>query len=170
MRKKKNNNKLISPLKERSLKIKTKIFLLENKIKISPLPFTKLSNNNKKKIKSIQGTTKAQIKQLLIELSSIIYSKLKFIGTGFKIFNVENYQTNLVMFKLGFSHVLYFKIPNKLNFFCLKSIKLLIFGSYYNEVCQASSLIKSYKLPDPYKGKGILYEHEKIALKKGKKI
>jgi large subunit ribosomal protein L6 len=164
--------KFIGPFRERSLQLKTKLFISEikNFIAVTQVPFSQISNNQKKKIKSIQGTTAALIKQLLIELSTTAYQKLKFVGVGYKVFNVENHGDKLLMFKLGFSHVLYFKIPNNLNFFCLKSTKLFIYGNFYQEVNQISALIKSYKYPDPYKGKGILYENEKITLKEGKKI
>jgi ribosomal protein L6P/L9E len=164
--------KFIGPFRERSLKLKTKLFISEikNLITVTPVPFSKIPNNQKKKIKSIQGTTAALIKQLLIELSTTAYRKLKFVGVGYKVFNVENCGGKLLMFKLGFSHVLYFKTPNNLNFFCLKSTKLFIYGNLYQEVNQISAVIKSYKYPDPYKGKGILYENEKITLKEGKKI
>jgi large subunit ribosomal protein L6 len=74
------------------------------------------------------------------------------------------------MFKLGYSHSLYFKIPEQLIIFCLKFTKLFIYGNSYQNVTQIASLIRSYKKPEPYKGKGILYETEKILLKEGKKI
>ena len=40
--------------------------------------------------------------------------------------------------------------------------KLFIFGNSYQNVTQIASLIRSYKKPEPYKNKGILYETEKI--------
>lgn len=164
--------KFISPSRERSLKLKTQLFIskIENLITVTSTPFSKIANNKKKNIKSIQGTTTALIKQILIELSITTYRKLKLIGVGYKVFNVENHPNRLLMFKLGFSHVLYFKIPNQLNFFCLKFNKLFVYGNFYQEVNQISSIIKYYKYPDPYKGKGILYENEKITLKEGKKV
>jgi large subunit ribosomal protein L6 len=57
-----------------------------------------------------------------------------------------------------------------LKIFCLKSNKLFILGNSYLFVTQIAALIKSYKTPEPYKGKGILYATEKISLKEGKKI
>ena len=48
--------------------------------------------------------------------------------------------------------------------------KLFIYGNSYRNVTQTAALIRSYKKPEPYKGKGILYETEKIVLKEGKKV
>lgn len=163
---------LIGLNKERSLKLSYGLILSKvgNFILIDTISFSKISSNNKKKLRATQKTTLAVIKQLLIELFITLYQKLKFIGVGYRVFNVDNYENKLLMFKLGFSHLIYFKIPPKLNFFCIKSNNLFIYGNFYQEVKKISALIKSYKYPDPYKGKGIIYDNEKIALKEGKKV
>lgn len=54
--------------------------------------------------------------------------------------------------------------------FCLKLTKLFVYGDSYQKITKTTALIQSYKQPDPYKGKGILYENEKIILKEGKKF
>ena len=79
-------------------------------------------------------------------------------------------EIKLLNFKLGYSHQIFFKIPRNLNVFCLKSTKLFVSGLSNSYVNQIAALIRSYKTPEPYKGKGILYENEKIILKEGKKI
>ena len=163
---------LKGPLKQKLLKLKVKISLQEIKkiIKVSSTPFSKMSNNQKKKIKAIQGTTVALIKQSIVEISSVFYQKLKFVGVGYRALKIEDYQNKLLLFKLGYSHPIYFKIPDKLKIFCLKFTKLFIFGNCYQNVTQITALIRLNKFPEPYKGKGILYENEKIILKEGKKI
>jgi large subunit ribosomal protein L6 len=162
---------LTGPLAKKALKLYIQIFVIKSKsiIKISSLPFFKISNNKQKKIKALQGTTVALIKQLIIETSAIIYQKLKFVGVGYRSFNVDNFEKKLLLFKLGYSHFLYFKISNEIKIFCLKMTKLFIYGNSYQNVTQIASLIRSYKKPEPYKNKGILYETEKIVRKKGKK-
>ena len=62
------------------------------------------------------------------------------------------------------------KTSKKIKIFCLKTTELFIYGNSYQNVTQTASLIRSYKKPEPYKGKGILYDTEKITLKEGKKI
>jgi large subunit ribosomal protein L6 len=125
---------------------------------------------NKKKIKALQGTTVALIKQLIVETSAVLYQKLKLVGVGYRAFDVDTLKNKLLLFKLGYSHFLYFKISNEIEIFCLKMTKLFIYGNSYRNVTQTAALIRSYKKPEPYKGKGILYETEKIVLKEGKKV
>jgi len=163
---------VVGPLVKKTFKLdlKVKVLSAKNKIIITNIPFLKLSNNKKKQIKAIQGTTHALIKQLIIETSTILYKKLKFIGVGYRAFSVKNFEDNILMFKLGYSHPIYFKIPAELKIYCLKLTKLFIYGNSYQEVTKTTSLIQSYKVPEPYKGKGILHENEKIQLKEGKKI
>lgn len=163
---------VIGSLKKKSLKLHVKLRLFEkiNTIEVTSVPVSKLSNNNKKKIKAIQGTTVSLIKQLIIETSSIFYQKLKFIGVGYRVFEVENFEKQLFLFKLGYSHSIYFKIPENLEISSLKFTKLFIYGFSYQKITQTAALIQSYKYPEPYKGKGILYENQKIKLKEGKKV
>mgnify|MGYP003389914326 FL=1 len=163
---------LVGPLTKKSLKLDVQLFIVKSKniIKVSSLPFFKISNNKKKKIKTLQGTTVALIKQLIVEISVLFYQKLKFIGVGYRAFDVDNFKNKLLLFKIGYSHFLYFKISKKIKIFCLKTTELFIYGNSYQNVTQTASLIRSYKKPEPYKGKGILYDTEKITLKEGKKI
>lgn len=163
---------IIGPLARRSLKLKVKILFESeiNTLKISSIPFSTLSNNERKKIKSIQGTLVALIKQLIIESSAILHKKLKFVGVGYRAFDVENFAKKLLLFKLGYSHPIYFKITDNLKIFNLKFTKLFIYGNSYQSITQTASLIRSYKKPEPYKGKGILYDNEKIIIKEGKKV
>lgn len=129
-----------------------------------------MSNNKKKILKSIQGTTIALIKQIILEISVVLCRKLKFIGVGYKAFPIEVYNNQLLHLRLGYSHQIYYKIPKNLTIFCIKSTNLFIFGNSYQFVHQIAAIIRSYKVPEPYKGKGILYDNEKIAIKEGKKV
>lgn len=170
-----NRKKIITlagVLSKKSLKLDVQLFIIKSKniIKVSSLPFFKISNKNKKKMKNLQGTTVALIKQLIVETTVLFYQKLKFIGVGYRAFYVDNFKKKLLLFKIGYSHFLYFKVSNKITISCLKTTKLFIYGNSYQNVTRTASLIRSYKKPEPYKGKGILYEDEKIILKEGKKV
>lgn len=160
------------PIIKKSLQVKLKLIILNSKklIQVSSIPFLNISNNEKKNIKSLQGTTIVLIKQMIIETSTTLYQKLKLVGIGYKSIFVENFENKLLMLKLGFSHFIYYKIPKNLKFFCKKQTQLFIIGNSYQKVTQIVSSIRSIKKPEPYKGKGILYENEIINLKKGKKI
>ena len=163
---------LSGPLKTKSLKLKVQVFINQKKkiINISPITFSQISNIEKKKVKMLQNTAAAQIKYMLIESSILIYQKLKIIGVGYRTEFAENFNKNLLSFKLGYSHAIYVKTFENLTIKCLTRTKLCIFGTSYQEVSQFAALIRSTKTPEPYKGKGILYENEIVKIKEGKKV
>jgi len=159
-------------LQQKSLKLKVKLLILshEKMIKVTTFPFAKISNHKVKLMKSIQGTTCALIKQLLVESVTMIYKKLKLVGVGYRFIPVESFNKQLILLRLGFSHLLYFRIPRNLKIFYKKRVQLFVSGYSYQWVTQFASIIRLLKKPEVYKGKGILYETEKIILKEGKKI
>lgn len=162
---------IINPAITKSLilNLKLRVVISKNLIEVTNNFLIQTSNNCKKQVVAFQGMLVALIKQILLETCSIICEKLKFIGVGYRAFEVEKLK-NLLMFKLGYSHFLYFKTPSKLEISCRKFTKLFILGNSYQNVTQTAALIRSYKKPEPYKGKGILYETERIILKEGKKV
>lgn len=169
---KKNIITFIGPSQTKSLKLDVKIFLVPSSqlIVVSPLPAFDTSAVGLKNAKKLQGTTVSKIKQILIETTYTLYNKLNLVGVGYRVFAHETL-SNQIYFKLGYSHLIYFKIPNDLNSFCQKFTKLFLFGKCsFDSLTHTAAQIRSCKLPEPYKGKGILYDQEKITLKKGKKI
>jgi large subunit ribosomal protein L6 len=169
---KKNLITFIGPLATKSLKLKIKLLLIPstNLIVATSLPVDQKSTGNFKNNKMMQGTTVAKIKQILIEVTYVLSCKLNLVGVGYRAFAHETLP-NQMYFKLGYSHLIYFRIPEGLNSNCLKSTKLFLSGnSSYDLLTQTAAQIRSCKLPEPYKGKGILYDQETIILKKGKKI
>ena len=157
---------------QKALRLKTKLIIEKRKrvIKVTQEPFNAISNNEKKKLKIVQGTQINLLKQMLLDISHSFCIKLNLIGVGFRVFVLKLFDLDLLHFKLGYSHFIYFKNPKKLKIFCLKTNKLFILGNSYLFVTQIASLLRSYKVPEPYKGKGILYTTEKITLKEGKKV
>jgi large subunit ribosomal protein L6 len=160
------------PLKQKSMKLKLKVFIdtSKNFLSVSPSTFSQISNKKKKKIKTLRNTTVALIEHILIETSITVYKKLKINGVGYRAFFTESFDNKLLSLKLGYSHFIYFKIPKNLTVTCPTKTKLCVFGNSYQNVSHISALIRANKLPEPYKGKGILYEDENIVLKEGKKV
>lgn len=167
----KNIITILGPTAKKSIKPKLKIEIVDknNIIFVTNTSIKKLSNSTKKNIKALRGTTIALLKRLIVETSTILYKKLKIVGIGYKAFDVDDFKNKVLLMKLGFSHSIYFKIPENLNIFCLKQTKIFIYGSTYQYISQTAFQIQLLKLPEPYKGKGILYENSKIKLKEGKK-
>ena len=168
----KNIITFVGPLSTKSLKLPVKLFLLSasSTIIVSRLPVVGNLGVDLKSIKKLQGTTLARIKQVLIEITYVLYHKLNLVGVGYRAFSHEKL-SNQIYLKLGYSHLIYFKIPTDVNVHCQKFTKLFIFGECsYDSLTQTAAQIRSCKVPEPYKGKGILHDQEKVILKKGKKI
>jgi len=159
-------------LETKSMKLELKVFIDKSKkmVSVSPLVFSQISNTEKKKIKTLRNTTVAQIKHMLIESSILVYKKLKVNGVGYRALPTEAFDQKLLTLKLGYSHLIYIKTPDNLSINCFTRTKLCVFGNDYCDVAHFSALIRANKLPEPYKGKGILYENEVVELKEGKKI
>lgn len=154
------------------LKLNFQIFVSKKAkiIVISNLSFTKISKNRTKKLSNFQKIDINLIKQGILEISTVLFKKLKLIGVGFRVFNINNVNYYLLLFKLGYSHFIYVKMLKHINFLNSKMIKLFFFSNYFKKLTQMLSIIRLLKKPEPYKGKGILYNSEKIFLKKKKKI
>jgi len=157
---------------QKSLKINSllTVYLKEQYIEIVSDTKKKLSNSDKKKVRTIKQTTVSLIKCLLVETIAIMYQKLILVGVGYRIFPVENFENCLLLLRLGYSHPIYFKIPRKITIFTLKLTKLFLYSNSYQQVTYTASQIRKNKVPEPYKGKGILYENETVIIKEGKKI
>lgn len=170
----KNTLFCISSIGVRSLKLNVKVLFFKTSdkkkfLKVTDSPyFDKFLTDNKKR-KMLQGTAISLIKKLLKDITLGTVQKLKLVGVGFRIFIHKKSKINLFFFKLGYSHNVYFKIPNNIQVECPKPTLIFISGTNTQEVNNFGALIRSLKKPEPYKGKGFLYENEKIVLKEGKK-
>jgi large subunit ribosomal protein L6 len=90
---------------------------------------------------------------------------LKLIGIGYRV-RIEN---NTLIFRLGFSHEVSLPIPEKLNITLIKYNHIKITGFNYEDIQQFAYKIRSFKIPEPFKGKGIVYVGENVRRKEGKK-
>lgn len=106
---------------------------------------------------------KKVIKNLLLPSRT----KLSLVGIGFK-FSLHN--DRVLQVKVGYSHQIFINIPSEVNITCLSGHKLIVSSYSSYKVKALAALIRSKKVPDIYKGKGIRFEHEKVRLKTGKTI
>lgn len=109
------------------------------------------------------------IKKFILEVSFFLTKKLKFIGLGYKFFLIDK-SLKLLQLNLGYSHKTYFKPLNTTLIYHNKNVLLYFKSLNYNYLNTITALLKQQKLPDSYKGKGILFENDVIIKKKIKKI
>ena len=91
--------------------------------------------------------------------------KLELVGVGYRA-AVAGKALNLT---LGFSHPVVFDIPEGITIEAPTQTEVLVKGIDRQRVGQVAAEIRSIRPPEPYKGKGVKYSDEKIALKEGKK-
>ena len=91
--------------------------------------------------------------------------KLALVGTGYR---AQAQGTNLNL-SLGFSHPVVYRLPEGVKAETPTQTEILIKGSDRQKVGQVAAEIRGYKPPEPYKGKGVRYSDETVALKEVKK-
>ena len=145
-----------------------KVIKTENKIVF--LYVTDFFTSNRKNIiKKRQKEMLLILKRMLLDVSFKSCKKLQLNGIGYKISIIQHKFVSIIHLKLGYSHSVYFKLPDHINAKITKNNILFLFGNSIERLSLIAGLIKNCKRPDPYKGKGILYVGENINLKVGKK-
>jgi large subunit ribosomal protein L6 len=131
----------------------------DNIIKITPLEDSKKAN-------SLWGLTRTLINNMIIGVTEEFKKELTIIGVGYK----AELQGSKVILSLGFSHKIEYEIPKgiRIEYRKEKNDILSIFGIDKQLVGEVAAKIRSYKKPEPYKGKGIRYTDEYVARKEGK--
>jgi large subunit ribosomal protein L6 len=78
-------------------------------------------------------------------------------------------QGKTLTLQLGYSHDVTFPIPDDVKITCEKPTSIAITGADKQRVGQIAAVIRAYRRPEPYKGKGIKYDTETVRRKEGKK-
>lgn len=120
--------------------------------------------NDFKENRALHGLTRSLIQNTITGVSEGYSKTLDIIGVGFK---VEAKGSNLLL-SLGYSHPIYFMPPDGISLQAPTATQIIISGIDKQLVGQVASKIRSFKEPEPYKGKGIKYSNETIRRKAGK--
>ncbi len=114
---------------------------------------------------ALAGATRAHLANCVVGVTTGYEKKLELVGVGYRA-AVAGKALNLT---LGFSHPVVFDIPEGITIEAPTQTEVLIKGIDRQRVGQVAAEIRSIRPPEPYKGKGVKYSDEKIALKEGKK-
>jgi large subunit ribosomal protein L6 len=132
--------------------------LNDNAIKVDPRFETK-------RARALWGTSRAQINNLVVGVTTGFEKKLEITGVGYKaIVAGKNLQLSL-----GYSHDITYPIPAGVAIVCPKPTEITITGINKQQIGQIAAEIRDYRGPEPYKGKGVKYAGEFIFRKEGKK-
>jgi len=150
------------PVGKKSLSIDLETFDLDIKdgkeISIKP---KKIDKNTKR----LWGMNRSLINNAIIGASKGYEKTLELVGVGYRA-ALKGKQLNL---QLGFSHDINFDIPENIKITVEKQTILKISGADKQEVGMVTSKIKTFRPPEPYKGKGIREKGQYILRKEGKK-
>ena len=111
------------------------------------------------------GTTRALVANMVQGVSVGYTRSMEITGTGFR---AAVNGPNLVI-NLGFSHDVVYPIPKGITITCERPTAIKVSGMDKRQVGQVASEIRSWRPPEPYKGKGVKYDNEVIRRKEGKK-
>ena len=114
---------------------------------------------------TIWGSTRSIINSAIIGVSTGHEKILELSGVGFR----SNLKGNILNLQIGFSHDVNYNIPEGIKINVEKQTILKISGADKQEVGTVASKIKSFRPPEPYKGKGIKEKGQYILRKEGKK-
>ena len=120
--------------------------------------------NDDRKNKALHGLTRSLINNMVIGVSEGFKKELEIVGVGYRAAK----SGDGLELQLGFSHPVKVKAPDGITFDVPEPTQIIVSGINKEVVGQVAADIRSYRKPEPYKGKGIRYAGEYVARKAGK--
>ena len=120
--------------------------------------------NDDRKNKALHGLTRSLINNMVIGVSEGFKKELEIVGVGYRAAK----SGDGLELQLGFSHPVKVKAPDGITFDVPEPTQIIVSGINKEIVGQVAADIRSYRKPEPYKGKGIRYAGEHVARKAGK--
>jgi len=114
--------------------------------------------------RSLHGLTRSLIQNMITGLTDGFEKKLEIIGVGYR----AELKGKYVTFQLGYSHPIYLLPPEEITIEVPAPTQVIVKGINKQLVGQIAAKIRSFRPPEPYKGKGIRYENEYVRRKAGK--
>ncbi len=122
-------------------------------------------NESNKKHWAMAGTMRAVTGNMVTGVSEGFEKKLELVGVGYR----AQAQGNKLNLTLGFSHPVVHDIPDGVSVETPSQTEIILRGIDKQVIGQTASEIRSYRPPEPYKGKGVKYADERIIRKEAKK-
>jgi large subunit ribosomal protein L6 len=120
--------------------------------------------NEENESKALHGLTRTLVANMVEGVTTGFSKQLEIVGVGYKA-EVRPYGLQL---SLGFSHVIEYKAPAGIKLSAPQPTQVTVEGANKEMVGQVAAEIRSYRPPEPYKGKGIKYAGEQVRRKAGK--
>ncbi len=120
--------------------------------------------NDQRKWRSLHGLTRTLINNMVVGVTEGYSKSLEIEGVGYRV----EKKGKGIQILVGYSHPIYFVPPDGINLDVPAATKIVVSGINKVLVGQVAAKIRSFRPPEPYKGKGIRYEGEEIRRKAGK--
>ena len=127
------------------------------------IKFTRSENTNR--LRALHGMARARTQNLMVGASQGFSRVLEINGVGYRA-NVKGKTVDLT---LGFSHGISYPLPEGVTAESNKDGKLVLTAADKSVLGQVAADIRGFRPPEPYKGKGVKYENERINRKEGKR-
>ncbi len=121
-------------------------------------------SDDEPKSRSFHGLTRSLVNNMVVGVTKGFETVLDITGVGYR----AEVKGNILTLSLGYSHPINFELPAGISIEVEKMTKVFVRGADKELVGQTAAKIRSFRPPEPYKGKGIKYSDEKILRKAGK--
>lgn len=121
--------------------------------------------NDSQQAKAMSGTVRALIANMVKGVSQGFEKKLTLVGVGYR----AQAKGDVLSLALGFSHPVEHQMPVGVKVETPSQTEILIKGIDKQQVGQVAAEVRAYRSPEPYKGKGVRYADEVVAIKETKK-
>ncbi len=136
----------------------------EIELKIDSDTISVIRKDDTKKTRALHGLVRALVANMVNGVTVGFEKKLELVGIGYK----ADLQGNVLVLNLGYSHPVKYELPKGISAEVDKQTLITIKGIDKQAVGQTAAEIRSTRLPEPYKGKGVKYVDEQIRRKVGK--
>ena len=114
---------------------------------------------------AMAGTTRSLLNNMVTGVNSGFERRLQLVGIGYR----AQMQGTTLNLSLGFSHPVDLESPEGISIRTPTQTEILVSGIDKQKVGQTAAVIRDFRPPEPYKGKGIRYSDENVVRKEGKK-
>lgn len=120
--------------------------------------------DDERESRAMHGLSRTLVNNLVVGVTSGFEKKLEIYGVGYRV----QAKGDDLEFSLGYSHPVKIPAPEGITFSVESPTKFSVSGIDKQKVGQTAAVIRKLRRPDPYKGKGLRYEGERIRRKVGK--
>jgi large subunit ribosomal protein L6 len=120
--------------------------------------------DDSKRARAMHGLYRMLVNNMVEGVTKGFNRKLEITGVGYR----AELKGDLLALTLGYSHMIYFKAPGEIKIQVPDPVTVIVSGIDKALVGQVAAKIRSFRKPEPYRGKGIKFEGEVVRRKEGK--